>query len=138
MTGRSPLFALALLVVVAVASAACGGSATDTTGPPATGPASSGPATTEPAVSTTTASGEQVFTLEDLAQHDGKDGRAAYVAVDGIVYDVSGSRMWPEGQHSACGLGAMAGRDLSETIQRAPRNMRTLIENMPVVGELAQ
>lgn len=66
------------------------------------------------------------------------DGRAAYVAVDGIVYDVSDSRMWPDGKHSACGLGAVAGQDLSEVLEKAPSNMRALIEEMPIAGKLAQ
>ncbi len=81
---------------------------------------------------------EQTFTLEELAQFDGKDGRPAYVAVDGIVYDVSASLSWPEGTHSRCNLGASAGRDLSELIKQAPANMRGLLARMPVVGKLVE
>ncbi|MBN1632350.1 MAG: hypothetical protein JW990_21540 [Thermoleophilia bacterium] len=104
--------------------AACGGDdtgATESTG----------------ASETTSAGADSTFTLVELAQFDGKNGAAAYVAVDGVVYDVTGSRDWPEGAHDNCGLGAMAGRDLSEVITRAPANMRTLLEDMPVVGTLA-
>ena len=36
---------------------------------------------------------EQVFTKESLAQFDGKDGRPAYVAYQGKVYDVTGSTL---------------------------------------------
>jgi len=87
---------------------------------------------------TTAPAGEPTFTLDDLTQFDGKDGRAAYVAVDGVVYDLSGSRSWPDGTHGFCSLGAMAGKDLSEEIKRAPNNMRALLAMMPVVGRLTE
>lgn len=76
------------------------------------------------------------FTLDSLAEFDGKDGRPAYVAVDGVVYDVTGSSTWPEGDHTPCDLEAMAGRDLSEVIKQAPARMRELLEQMPVVGTI--
>lgn len=82
--------------------------------------------------------GAAEFTLADLAGFDGKEGRPAYVAVDGVVYDVSASASWPQGQHSRCDLGAMAGTDLSETITKAPANMRSLLALMPVVGRLVE
>src|SRR5690606_26803939 len=83
-------------------------------------------------------SGPQEFTPAELAQFDGKEGRPAYVAVDGVVYDVSASRDWQEGVHTRCGLGAAAGVDLSEVIRQAPANMRSLLERMPVVGSLVE
>lgn len=119
----------------------CGGSTT-TTGAPGT------TLTTQPPVTSQTSGTSQTtgttqpgpdgdsFTAADLATFDGKDGRPAYVAVDGVVYDVSESRSWSEGQHTRCNLGAMAGRDLSAEIQQAPANMRALLERMPVVGQL--
>ena len=128
MRRRLAPIAAALLILTGVVVTACGQGATDT----------SEPATTDVTGATTTAPGEQVFTVDDLARFDGMDGRAAYVAVDGVVYDVSDSRMWPEGKHSACGLGAVAGRDLSEVLEKAPSNMRALIEQMPAVGRLTQ
>jgi predicted heme/steroid binding protein len=78
----------------------------------------------------------QRFTLEELARYDGKEGRPAYVAVDGNVYDVSDSSKWPEGTHSPCNLGAMAGQDLSTLITKAPPQMPGLLAQMPVVGTL--
>ena len=39
------------------------------------------------------------FTLEELAKFDGKEGRPAYVAYKGKVYDVSESWMWEDGDH---------------------------------------
>ena len=80
----------------------------------------------------------RTFTLQELADFDGKDGSPAYVAVEGVVYDVSDSRSWTAGTHGRCNLGATAGQDLSELITQAPPNMRTLLEAMPVVGTLIQ
>jgi len=131
-TGTLPrLLAAALLTLALVtAVAACGGgdSGTSTT-------ASTSAATT---ATSTPGEGDRSFTLDELAQFDGKDGRAAYVAVDSVVYDVTDGPDWQEGVHTRCGLGAEAGKDLSQVIGQAPANMRALLEAMPVVGELAQ
>lgn len=81
--------------------------------------------------------GGDTFTLAELAEFDGRDGSPAYVAVDGVIYDVSGSDEWPEGDHIPCELDAAAGKDLSEVLRRAPARMRALIEAMPVVGTLS-
>ena len=80
----------------------------------------------------------RAFTLDELAQFDGQNGAPAYVAVDGLVYDVTGSILWPDGKHARCDLGAMAGQDLSEIITKAPANMRSNLARMPVVGALSQ
>jgi predicted heme/steroid binding protein len=80
----------------------------------------------------------KTFTVTELAKFDGKNGNPAYVAVDGVVYDVTGSAKWPQGDHTPCNLDTMAGRDLSEEIKQAPANMRSLLQNMPVVGTLQQ
>jgi predicted heme/steroid binding protein len=81
--------------------------------------------------------GGETFTLAELAEFDGKGGKPAYVAVDGVVYDVSDSTQWPQGDHSPCDLDAAAGKDLSGVLEQSPARMRALIEAMPVVGTLA-
>jgi len=82
---------------------------------------------------------EDTFTLAELAEFDGMEGRPAYVAIDGVVYDITGSALWPEGEHSPCGLDAMAGRDLSEVIGESPHGRDIFIENgIPVVGTLEE
>lgn len=71
------------------------------------------------------------FTLEELKQFDGQDGRPAYVAYDGGVYDVSDSAMWDEGDH----MGAhAAGDDLTEAHDDAPHDVH--IVDFPKVGTL--
>ena len=80
--------------------------------------------------------GAKVFTVQELAGFDGLGGNQAYVAVDGVVYDVTESANWPGGKHSPCSLDSAAGKDLSEVIKQAPPRMRTYIEAKPVVGKL--
>ena len=53
---------------------------------------------------------EKTFTLAQLAQYDGQNGQPAYVAVDGVVYDVTNSPAWPNGRHH----GNQAGQDVTK------------------------
>ncbi|MBN1193575.1 MAG: cytochrome B5 [Coriobacteriia bacterium] len=71
------------------------------------------------------------FTLEDLKQFDGREGRPAYVAYDGGVYDVSDSGMWFDGDHE--GLHA-AGQDLTGAHDDAPHDVHII--DFPKVGTL--
>jgi predicted heme/steroid binding protein len=79
-------------------------------------------------------SSEQVFTLEELSAFNGKDGNAAYIAVSGIVYDVTNSSKWKDGSHN----GFEAGQDLTDAIiNQSPHGIRTL-DHMPIVGTLSE
>ena len=49
------------------------------------------------------------LTQEELKQYDGKNGRKAYVAIDGTIYDVTDVDAWKNGEHH----GNVAGKDLS-------------------------
>jgi predicted heme/steroid binding protein len=80
---------------------------------------------------------EKVFTTEELAEFDGRDGKPAYVAVEGVVYDVTGSQHWQSGTHTDCSFMPQAGGDLTEDLERSPANMEALIKAMPVVGRMA-
>ena len=74
---------------------------------------------------------EQIeFTLEELAQYDGSNGKSAYVAIEGIVYDVSKVSAWAGGTH----FGLTAGKDLTEQFNSC-HGMSTL-KNLPKVGVL--
>ena len=47
------------------------------------------------------------FNQTELAKYNGQDGQPAYVAVDGVVYDVTGVAAWAGGKHH----GNLAGID---------------------------
>ncbi len=74
------------------------------------------------------------FTVSELREFDGAEGRPAYVGLKGKVYDVSSSPFWKTGKH----LGAhAAGVDLTLSIGNAPHGEDVLSE-FPVVGELVE
>lgn len=75
---------------------------------------------------------DKTFTLEELKQFDGQDGRPAYAAVDGVVYDLSNVGPWAGGKHH----GNHAGLDLSEAITHSPHG-KAVLAKLPVVGKLA-
>lgn len=74
------------------------------------------------------------LTLEELAEFDGKDGRKAYVAVDGVIYDFTDSNMWGQGEHN----GYEAGQDLTEEIKGSSPHGVSVLSRMPVVGRLIE
>ncbi len=71
------------------------------------------------------------FTLSELATFDGANGKPAYVAYNGKVYDVSDSHSWALGAHYQ----HFAGEDLTEAMSDAPHGDDAL-ECFPVIGEL--
>lgn len=83
------------------------------------------------AAATPAADAQPAFTLEELSTYDGKDGRQAYVAVDGVVYNVTELPQWTEGAHA----GNVAGQDLTDVILESPHG-KTVLEGLPVVGTL--
>lgn len=75
----------------------------------------------------------QTFTAAELAAYTGRDGNPAYIAVDGIVYDVSASPLWADGEHAGA---YQAGYDYSGQIRSESPHGISVLENMPVVGRL--
>jgi predicted heme/steroid binding protein len=79
-------------------------------------------------------SGERRFTLEELKQYDGKDGRPAYIAYKDKVYDVTDDYLWAEGNHQG---EHAAGRDLTEEMALAPHG-DDVVERVKLVGVLVK
>lgn len=77
---------------------------------------------------------DRKFTLDELAKFDGKDGRPAYVANGGVVYDATASKLWRNGTHVRV---HHAGNDLTEGLTVAPHPADRL-EKLPRVGVLEQ
>jgi predicted heme/steroid binding protein/uncharacterized membrane protein len=73
------------------------------------------------------------FTLQELAQYNGQDGKPVYIAHKGNVYDVSESKFWKGGLHMRR---HNAGADLTADIQAAPHDIEVL-ERYPQVGILS-
>ena len=60
---------------------------------------------------------ERTFTERELQQFDGTRGKPAYIAFEGVVYDVSASSLWRGGLHKDLHY---AGTDLTRTLRKAP------------------
>lgn len=78
--------------------------------------------------STEESSDSTVFTAQTLAYYDGQEGRPAYVAVNGVVYDVTSSPRWRDGAHN----GFQAGRDLTRQFNNQHGDSR--LSRFPIVG----
>ena len=74
------------------------------------------------------------FSEEELSLYDGRDGRPAYIAYEGKVYDVTTSFLWKGGRHQVLHY---AGRDLTKELENAPHGS-DLLERVPVVGILRE
>ena len=68
-----------------------------------------------------TAGSELQLTLEELSQYTGQNGKPAYIAVDGVIYDVTNVPQWENGGHN----GFSAGKDLTKEIKTvSPRHFQ--------------
>lgn len=79
-----------------------------------------------------TPAGNQTFTLEELAQYNGQNGAKAYIAVSGVVYDVTNADGWTNGSHQGM---LLAGTDATAVFATSPHSAATLNE-LPKVGTL--
>jgi predicted heme/steroid binding protein/uncharacterized membrane protein len=73
-----------------------------------------------------------VCTPDGLCQFDGKDGRPAYIAYKGIIYDVANSKLWKSGMHM---MKHAAGNDLTDMLKNAPHGEDKVLV-LPQVGKL--
>ena len=121
-----------MLLILVVSLAACAPKSTDNTITPTPTSTPSATVNTTPGatVATSPAAG-QTFTLAELAKFNGINGKKAYIAVDGKVYDVTNHPMWKLGKH----FGYKAGKDHSKAILKSPHGKSKLSE-VPLVGTL--
>lgn len=91
----------------------------------------SGCSGTQPA-GTGQAQGTLELTLQELSQYNGQNGRPAYVAVDGVIYDVTNLPKWKGGMHNMHN----AGSDLTEEIKTKSPHGIVKLKSVPVVGRL--
>jgi predicted heme/steroid binding protein len=76
--------------------------------------------------------GSRKFTIDELNKFDGKEGRPAYVAINGKVYDVTEANLWSDGNH----MGEHdAGKDLTQEMETASHGS-SVLENMKMIGYL--
>lgn len=76
----------------------------------------------------------RAFTAEELKKYTGRNGMPAYVAVDGIVYDVSKASKWKNGAHMKM---HQAGADLSEELRTYTHEKGDILEKIPKVGVIS-
>ena len=76
---------------------------------------------------------DKTISEQDLHESDGQEGRPAFVAYEGKVYNVSQSRLWRKGVHVRR---HQAGHDLTADFAAAPHDA-SVLERVPLVGALA-
>ncbi len=75
---------------------------------------------------------QKKITLQELQQNNGRNGKPAWIAYQGKVYDVTDSSFWMDGDH----LGSHnAGKDLTDELELAPHGAENL-SRVKLVGEL--
>lgn len=70
------------------------------------------------------------FSTAQLAQYTGREGAPAYVAVNGIVYDVTNVAAWSTGTHFAL----TAGKDLSQAFSVCHPAQQGILNQLKMVG----
>jgi 2-oxoglutarate ferredoxin oxidoreductase subunit alpha len=73
-----------------------------------------------------------LMTAAELRHYNGKNGQKAYVAFKGIIYDVTESVLWKNGEHEEMHF---AGTDLTEAMADAPHSDE-VFSSFSVVGRL--
>ena len=77
---------------------------------------------------------QRVFTVDELAKYNGKNGALAYVVINGTVYDVTPMRHWLNGNH----YGLSAGRDLTEYFETCHKDEKDILKKLRIVGTIIE
>jgi predicted heme/steroid binding protein len=72
------------------------------------------------------------YSLAQLALRNGTDKPQIWIAYNGVIYDVTQSRLWKNGKHYE----HWAGQDLTAELKDAPHTEK-VFEKMEVVGKLS-
>jgi predicted heme/steroid binding protein len=73
----------------------------------------------------------KIYTISQLALRNGKDKDEIWCAYEGLIYDVTKSRLWRAGKHYE----HWAGQDLTEELKVAPHT-QNVFDKFKVVGKL--
>lgn len=73
------------------------------------------------------------YSRRQLALRNGQDRPEIWVAFRGLIYDVTASRLWRNGQHYE----HWAGQDLTRELEEAPHGER-VFERLALVGQLEE
>jgi len=98
-------------------------------------PAAEEPVTEEPAAEEAVpVEAELSLTLEELATYDGSNGNPAYIAIEGVIYDVTNSKAWNEGKHN----GYVAGKDLTVEMRDVSPHGFSKLDGISIVGKIKE
>lgn len=71
------------------------------------------------------------YTKNQLALRNGNDREEIWIAFDGVIYDVTFSKLWKEGKHYE----HWAGQDLTDELAEAPHDSK-VFEKLSIIGKL--
>ena len=135
---KSKILSIMTLIILSFALAACDGQTSTTSPISSTTPAVTATSTTTSTSTTTTSTSTtqsvtlRSFTLAELAVFDGHSGTTAYIAVNGIVYDVTDVAEWTNGWHKGMHL---AGTDATAAFADSPHSS-AFLGQLDIVGTL--
>ena len=76
---------------------------------------------------------DREFTREELKQYNGVNEKDAYIAVNGVIYDVTYQAQWGGGTH----FGVITGADVTEEFNQC-HGGEEILANMKVIGKLIE
>jgi predicted heme/steroid binding protein len=71
------------------------------------------------------------YTLSQLALRNGQDRPEIWIAYQGLIYEVTASRLWRDGKHYE----HWAGQDLTAELKDAPHTEK-VFERLRIIGKL--
>lgn len=73
-----------------------------------------------------------VLSIDELAAYNGTNGKPMYVAIEGVLYDVTNVKAWKKGKHK----GYTGGTDITEFIKKKSPHGLKVVKNLKAVGTL--